>query len=208
MTDYVLVGGGALAREILDWFAPGLEGSGSGFAGYIDDGDDPMAAFGSRLPQLGAISSFKPTADQALVMAIGTPGGKATVSERLKAAGAPFVTLIHPTAWVSASARIDTGAVLGLYAHASADAHVGEFVQVGAFSSVGHDASVGPCCTLSSYVDLTGWVKSGHTCLFGSGARVLPRVTIGDSCIIGAGAVVVRNVKSETTVYAQPARTL
>jgi hypothetical protein len=24
MTDYVLVGGGAFAREIHDWFAPGL----------------------------------------------------------------------------------------------------------------------------------------------------------------------------------------
>ena len=46
MTDYILVGGGGLAREVLDWFAPTLEGSGSGFVGYIDDGDDPMAAFG------------------------------------------------------------------------------------------------------------------------------------------------------------------
>jgi sugar O-acyltransferase (sialic acid O-acetyltransferase NeuD family) len=208
MTDYVLVGGGALAREILDWFAPGFQGSGSGFVGYLDDGDDPMAAFGSRLAQLGTIKDHKPKPGQALVMGIGSPAGKAAVSERLKGTGATFATLIHPTAWVSASARIDAGAVLGLHAHASADAHVGEFVQVGAFSSVGHDASVGPCCTLSSYVDLTGWVKSGRTCLFGSGARVLPKVTIGDSCIVGAGAVVVRNVKSETTVYAQPARSL
>ncbi|HEY5412400.1 MAG TPA: hypothetical protein VIJ94_16905, partial [Caulobacteraceae bacterium] len=116
MTDYVLVGGGGLARELLDWFAPGLEGSGSGFAGYLDDGDDPMAAFGARLPQLGSIKDYKPSGGRQLVMAIGSPAGKAAVAEALKAAGAVFATLIHPTAWVSASARIDSGVVIGPFA--------------------------------------------------------------------------------------------
>jgi hypothetical protein len=34
MTDYVLVGGGAFAREIHDWFAPGLSGD-DRFVGYL-----------------------------------------------------------------------------------------------------------------------------------------------------------------------------
>jgi sugar O-acyltransferase (sialic acid O-acetyltransferase NeuD family) len=208
MTDYVLVGGGGLARELLDWFAPGLEGSGSGFAGYLDDGDDPMAAFGNRLPHLGAVKGHRPKPGQQLVMAIGAPSGKAMVAEALKAAGAVFATLIHPTAWVSASARVDAGVVIGPFAHASADAHVGELVLQGAFAGVGHDAAAGAGSSLSGYVDLMGGVKSGRGCLFGSGCHVLPRVSIGDRCTIGAGAVVVRNVPSDTTVYAQPARSL
>jgi sugar O-acyltransferase (sialic acid O-acetyltransferase NeuD family) len=208
MTDYVLVGGGGLARELLDWFAPSLEGSGSGFAGYLDDTGDAMAAFGSRLPHLGAIEGYTPRPDQQLVMAIGSPAGKAAVAEKLKAAGAAFATLIHPTAWVSASARVDAGAVVGVYAHVSADAHAGEFVLVGAYAGIGHDASAGACCSLSGYVDLMGGVKSGQGCLFGSGCHVLPRVSIGERCTVGAGAVVVRNVPDGATVYAQPARTL
>ena len=208
MTDYVLVGGGGLARELLDWFAPGLQGSGSGFAGYLDDGEDPMAAFGRRLPQLGLIKDYRPTDGQQLVMAIGAPAGKAGVAERLKAAGGVFATLIHPTAWVSASARIGSGVVIGPFAHTSADAHVGELVLQGAYAGVGHDATAGAGSSLSGYVDLMGGVKSGQGCMFGSGAHVLPRVTIGERCTIGAGAVVVRNVPDGATVYAQPARSL
>ncbi len=208
MTDYVLVGGGGLARELIDWFTPSLSASGSGFVGYLDDTGESMAAYGSRLPWLGTIKDHAPSGDRQLVMAVGPPRGKAAVAETLTAAGAVFATLIHPTAWVSASARVDAGAVIGLHAHVSADAHAGELVLVGAFSGIGHDAAVGPGSTLSSYVDLTGGVTSGHTCLFGSGARVLPRLTIGERCTIGAGAVVVRNVPDDTTVYAQPARSL
>lgn len=208
MTDYVLVGGGGLARELLDWFTPSLQGSGSGFAGYLDDTGDAMAAFGSRLPHLGPIKDYKPIGAQQLVMAIGAPAGKAAVAKPLKAAGAVFATLIHPTAWVSASARVDAGVVIGPFAHASSDSHVGELVLQGAYAGVGHDATAGAGCSLSGYVDLMGGVKSGQGCMFGSGCHVLPRVSIGDRCTIGAGAVVVRNVPDGATVYAQPARTL
>jgi sugar O-acyltransferase (sialic acid O-acetyltransferase NeuD family) len=206
MTNYVLVGGGGLAREVLDWFVPVLEGSGSGFVGYIDDGDDPMAAFGHRLKHLGPIQGFAPASGQELVMGIGSPAGKAAVAAQLKSA--TFATLIHPKAWISASARIDAGAVIGPFAHTSADAHVGELVMQGAFAGVGHDASAGRCCSLSGYVDLMGGVRAGHTCLFGSGARVLPRLTVGDRCTIGAGAVVVRHVPDDATMYAAPAKRL
>ena len=208
MTDYVLVGGGGLARELLDWFTPSLKAQGSGFVGYLDDTGEAMAAYGARLPWLGAIKDHKPSAGQQLVMAIGGPTGKAAGGQALKGAGASFATLIHPTAWVSASARVEAGAVIGLYAHVSADAFVGELVLVGAYAGVGHDASAGAGSSLSGYVDLMGAVKSGVSCMFGSGSHVLPRVTIGDRCTVGAGAVVVRNVPSDTTVYTQPARTL
>ena len=208
MSDYVLVGGGGLAREVLDWFAPVLEGSGSGFVGYLDDTGDPMAVFGHRLRRLGPISGFTPPPGQELVMAIGSPAGKAAVAGPLQAAGAVFATLIHPGAWVSASARIDAGAVIGPFAHTSADAHVGELVMQGAFAGVGHDARAGRCCSISGQVDLMGGVRTGEACLFGSGARVLPGVRIGDRCTIGAGAVVVRDVPDDATMYAAPARRL
>jgi len=210
MTDYVLVGGGGLAREILDWFAPSLAGSGSRFIGFLHDGDDdPMAPFGRRLPHLGPIDAHRAREGQQLVMAIGAPGGKLKVAERLAARGGAFATMIHPLAWISASARIDAGAVIGPFAHTSADAHVGELVMQGAFAGVGHDAAAGRGSSLSGHVDLMGGVKTGEGCLFGSGARVLPGLTIGDRCTIGAGAVVVRSVPdNDVTLYAQPARRL
>jgi sugar O-acyltransferase (sialic acid O-acetyltransferase NeuD family) len=207
MTDYVLVGGGAFAREILGWFKPGLA-AGDRFAGYIADDDSSLAKLGYDLPHLGAIVGFKPQAGQKLVMALTDPAGKTAVAEALLAAGAEFATLVHPRAWVTDTARLGKGVVIGPFADISADARVGDFATVNGYSSVGHDATLGPYSTLSGYVDLTGYVTVGRACFFGSGARVLPKVSVGDGATIGAGAVVVRNVAPGATLYAAPARKL
>jgi sugar O-acyltransferase (sialic acid O-acetyltransferase NeuD family) len=207
MTDYVLVGGGAFAREILGWFTPDLP-AGDRFVGYLDDGDQPMKAAGYDLPQLGPVAGFKPGKSQRLVMALTDPAGKALVADALVAAGGEFATLIHPRAWVTNTARIGKGVVIALFADISADARVGDFATVNGYSSVGHDAELGAYSTLSGYVDLTGFVKVGPKCFFGTGARVLPKVTIGEGCTIGAGAVVVRSAAAGSTFYAAPARKL
>ena len=208
MSDFVLVGGGGFCRELLDWFTPGLATVGDRFIGYLDDGEHPMRAFGDRLPQLGRIQDHEARADWRLVMAIGDPGGKQAVAERLLARGAVFATMIHPTAWRSATARVGAGVVVGPFSHISADAVLGDFVTLGGYAAAGHDAQVGDFSTLSGYVDLTGGVKVGRGVFFGSGARVIPRVHIGDGSRIGAGAVVVRATQPGAVLYAQPARPL
>jgi sugar O-acyltransferase (sialic acid O-acetyltransferase NeuD family) len=207
MTDYVLVGGGAFAREILGWFTPDLP-AGDRFAGYLDDGGAPLRAAGYDLPQLGRIAGYRPEPSQRLVMALTDPAGKKAVAETLLAAGGEFATLIHPRAWVTNTAKIGKGVIIALFADISADATVGDFATVNGYSSVGHDAVLGAYSTLSGYVDLTGYVKVGAGCFFGTGARVLPRVSIGEGCTVGAGAVVVRTVTPHSTVYAAPARKL
>src|SRR4051812_15293006 len=187
MTDYVLVGGGAFAREIHDWFAPGLPG-GDRFVGYLDDGDRPMAAFGRDLPQLGDTNAYVLAPNQRLVMGVGDPTGKVALAARL---GGPeaFASMIHPWAWVSASAKLGGGAVVGPFTDISADSRAGDFLTLNAYSSLGHDVTVGDFVTLSGYVDLTGGVTVGARSFFGSGARVLPRLSIGADCMVGAGAV-------------------
>jgi sugar O-acyltransferase (sialic acid O-acetyltransferase NeuD family) len=206
VTDYVLVGGGGFGRELYDWFTPGLLERGDRFIGYLDDNDGPMAPFGRDLPQLGPITGGKADPAFRLVMAIGDPAGKAAVSQALGPDA--FATLVHPRAWVSASARLGRGCVIGPFADVSADTRADDFVGLNGYASIGHDAQVGAYSTLSGYVDLMGGVKAGERTFFGSGARVLPGLTIGDGCVIGAGAVMMRSAPAGTTYYAAPARRL
>jgi sugar O-acyltransferase (sialic acid O-acetyltransferase NeuD family) len=205
MVDYVLVGGGAFAREVHDWFAPSIDGR---FIGYLDDGDAPMAARGRDLPQLGDTHGYVPHANQRLVLAVADPKGKEALASRLRARGATFATLVHPMAWLSASARLGAGCLVGPFCDVSADARAEEFVTLNAYASIGHDVSVGAFATLSGYVDLTGGVEVARGAFFGSGARVLPGLKIGEGCIIGAGAVIVRNTIAGASYYAAPARKL
>jgi sugar O-acyltransferase (sialic acid O-acetyltransferase NeuD family) len=206
MTDYVIVGGGGFGREVHDWFAPGLADRGDRFIGYLDDNDAPMARFGRTLPQLGPITGARADPAVRLVMAIGDPAGKMAVALALGADA--FETLVHPTAWVSASARIGRGCLICPFADVSADTRAGDFVCLNGYASLGHDAEAGAYSTLSGYVDLMGGAKAGERTFFGSGARVLPGVSIGDDCRIGAGAVMVRNAPAGSTYYAMPARRL
>ena len=206
MADYVLVGGGAFARELHDWFTPGFVAAGDRFVGYVDDGDQPMRDTGHDLPQLGTIADYRPHPAHRLVMAVSSPAGKQKLAADLGAER--FATLVHPTAWVSASARIGLGTVVGVFADISANATVGAFATVNGYGSVGHDAELGDYATISGYVDLTGYVKVGPASFLGSGARVLPRLSLGARCTVGAGAVVVRSVGDGVTLYATPARRL
>ncbi len=208
MTEYVLVGGGAFAREIFDWFTPGMAEVGDRFVGYLDDGDQPFRAHGRDLPQLGDTHGYQAKSSQRLVMAVGAPAGKQALAERLTGLGGLFATLVHPRAWVSASARLGQGTVIGPFADVSADARSGDFVTLNAYASIGHDAQVGDYSTLSGYVDLMGGVKVGVASFLGSGARILPGLRIGNGCMIGAGAVVVRGAADGVTLYAAPARRL
>ncbi|MES2033905.1 MAG: NeuD/PglB/VioB family sugar acetyltransferase [Pseudomonadota bacterium] len=207
MTDFILVGGGAFAREILGWFKPGLA-EGDRFVGYLDDGEEPMRLRGYDLPQLGTIKAFKPSGEQRMVMGLTDPAGKAAVADTLLQAGGKFASLVHPRAWVTDTARVGTGVIIGPFADVSADACVSDFTSINGYASVGHDVNLGAYSTLSGYVDLTGYVTVGAGSFFGSGARVLPSVKVGQHCTVGAGAVVVRNVPDGATVYAAPARKL
>lgn len=208
MTDHILVGGGALAREIHDWFSPSLALAGHRFVGYIDDTDQPMRGTGHELPQLGPITGYLANAGPLLVLAIADPRAKAVITLNLLGRGAVFATLLHPTAWISASAKIGQGSVVSVFTDVSANAVLGEFSLLNGYASVGHDGELGDCSTVSGYVDLTGAVRVGRECFFGSGARVLPKLSIGERCVIGAGAVVVRSVPAGVTLYAAPARRL
>ena len=197
-----------MARELHDWFTPGLTAAGDRFVGYLDDGDDPMRGTGHDLPQLGTVAGYRANPEDRLVMAIASPAGKQEVAARILEAGGVFASLVHPTAWVSASARIGQGVVVGVFADVSSNATVHDFATINGYSSVGHDAVLGEYATLSGYVDLTGFVTVGRGSFLGSGARVLPRLSIGERCVVGAGSVVVRSVGDDVTLYAAPARRL
>ena len=45
-------------------------------------------------------------------------------------------------------------------------------------------------------------------CSIGAGATILPGITIGKNSIVGAGSVVTRDVKENTVVVGNPARSI
>lgn len=207
MADLVLVGAGAFAREVYDWFADDLKARGDRFVGFLEDEVQSESGALGGLPRIGGISPDAIDPAWRLVMAVSAPNLKKLFADRFSDPQR-FETLIHRTSVVSASARIGHGAIFGPMSLASAGSSTGDFATVNVHSSVGHDVDLGAYSTLSSYVDLTGYVVVGEGTFWGSGARAIPKVRIGARATIGAGSVVVRDVAESVTMFAAPARRL
>jgi len=204
-TTYVLVGGGAFARELVGWLR--LDQPSAVVRGYLGAHEEPgMARY--SLPWLGTVEQYTPAPTDRLLMAIGDPAAKRQVVETLAQRRAEFASFTHSSAVIHPGAVLGRGVVVCPNGVVSADADVGDFVCINLASTVGHDVVLGAFSTLSAHVDLTGRVQVGQGVFFGSGARAVPDVRIGANARVGAGATVMRTVADGSTVYAPPAKRL
>lgn len=205
----IIVGAGALSREVICWIhGARAQGWDARIKGHIVDPQFDKLPAHYHAPWLGGLSDYRPQADEACVVAISDPHTKSIVVARLRAQGARFASVIHPSAVVAHTATLGEACLLCPHTMVSADTIVGNFVTVNAHTSIGHDARIGDFSNLSAHVDITGYVQVGEACFFGSGARVLPKLKIGARAKIGAGAVVMRSVPDDATVYTDPAKRL
>lgn len=206
---FVIVGAGGFSREVISWAEHVChQNAKSSVCGYLVDEQYPKLATQYELAWLGGVDDYTPKEDEECLIAVSDPGAKQQLVARLRARGAKFATLVHPTAVIAKTATIGIGTVVCPYALVSADVHIGDFVTINAMSSIGHDSTVGAYSTLSAHVDITGGAKVGESTFFGSGSRVLPKLRIGNNAKVGAGATVMRSVPEGGTVYTAPARKL
>lgn len=208
-TFLTMVGGGAYARELINWIADAAAiGRLPPVTGFLDTTSNSLDGFSYTLAYRGRDEDYAPQPGEMLVMGIADPKAKHRAAVELKSRGAKFATVIHPSAVVAGSAHLGEGVTICPFALISADAKIEDFAAINAMSSIGHDVQLGAYSTLSAHVDLTGRVVVGEETFFGTGAKVLPGVKIGERAKIGAGALIMRGVKADAVMYAAPAKQL
>jgi sugar O-acyltransferase (sialic acid O-acetyltransferase NeuD family) len=206
-TRLILVGAGSFGRELINWAEDiAAANDGPAFSGFLDGNPLVLEGRPYDLPWLGTPDEYVAQPGDLLVLGIADPATKRALVEKLRAKGANFARLVHPTAVVARTAVLGQGVVLCPHSLVSAESVLGDFVSVNALSSVGHDVDVGAYTTLSGHVDLTGFVTVGEGSFFGTGAKVLPNVKVGARAKIGAGATIMRGVPDDATMYILPAK--
>lgn len=126
--------------------------------------------------------------------------------ERAVKAGLLPLSVQHPSAVVSPSARLGAGCQVMAGCIVNAGAKIGRNSIVNAGAIVEHDCRLGDHVHVASGAVLCGSVSVGDEAHIGAGAVVLQGVSVGKSSLVGAGAVVVRSVPSQTVVKGVPAR--
>lgn len=128
------------------------------------------------------------------------------VRARLAVDGQPL-TLVHPTATVSETARIGPGVVVGAGTQIGPGTVLEDHVHVGPGCTITR-THVGAFTSVGPGVDIAGDCRVGPGVLIGVGATVLNLKRLGWGATVGAGAVVTDHVPAGYTVVGVPARPL
>jgi len=212
MKRIYILGVNGNARDVLETISllakqqPGFPTVG----GFLDD----RIAVGTRVdgvPVCGKIADATKLSNACFVNAIGSPESYLHKADILRKSGIvpkDFVTVIHPSAAVSSSAKIDKGSVILSHVSVGAGVRVGRHVMVLQNCVLSHDSVLEEGAVLATGVRLSGEVHVGKGAYLGSSVVVRGGLKIGARALVGLGAVVTKNIPSDEIWCGNPARFL
>lgn len=206
MKDLVIVGAGGFGRELLQWVKDVNKVEAQwNVLGFIDDNVKALDGIECEMRIISTIEDYVPEPDCKLALAIANPEIKEKVVSKLKARGASFATIIHPTAVVGDYNSFGEGVVMYPRSEITVNVKIGSFVTI-LSSSIGHDAVIEDYTTISSWCDITGGDHLGKKVYLAAGVKIIPGRKIGDGAYIGVGSIVMNNVKPGMKMLGYPAK--
>ena len=139
-------------------------------------------------------------------VAIGNNDLRKEKIQLLKKNKANIISIIHPSATISKSAKIGIGNTFFSNIIINADSMIQDGVILNTSTSVDHDCVIESYSHLSPNVTIGGNVKIGKQCWLGIGVSVINSIKIGKKSIIGAGGVVINDIPSYTLSVGIPAK--
>ena len=201
MLDLVIVGASGFAREVYQWARPAFDPAEYRIKGFLSNRPDDLKGWRIDAPLLGDDESYRIEAGDRFLFAIGRPEIKRTMIERLKARGARFATLIHPTAVVAPTAEIGEGVIVCPFCTVSDHVRLEDFAMLNFYASVGHDARIGRYAILSPYATVNGFSVVGEEAFLGSHVTLTAGRKLGDGARVSANVAVHADVPPRTLVY-------
>ena len=202
----IIIGAGGFGRETAEYAADAIaEGWPYRLIGFADDASGHLNSNIAGLPHLGRTDDPSILTGQSCLIAIGDPATRQLLSSRLQSLGALLVTLVHPSAFLSSTALVDTGTIICPLAFIGPNARVGANAIVNIYASVGHDASVGRHSVLSPYATLNGNASVGECVFLGTRATLTPAISVGNNSKVTAGSTVTRSAPAGSLLTGSPA---
>jgi len=195
-TAIIVYGGGGHGKALIDLLR--ILGV-YRIVGVVDDGlktDETVMG----LPVLGGADALPGLYKRGVRLAVNAVGGIGNLAVRQKVfdilAGAGFTcpALVHPTAFVEASAILSPGVQVMPHAYVGSQARLGFGCIVNTGAIVSHDCILGALANVSPGAILAGEVQVGAGTLIGMGVTVNLQVQIGAGARVGNSATVKADV--------------
>lgn len=208
MKQLVIIGAGGMGRTVYDIVCESI-GYGTEYKvkGFIDDNLSALDGFVGYPPLLGTISDYLPESNDVFTFSIG--GNLRTdCIKNLLNRGANFINIIHKTVRLGTGVVLGRGNVIGAFTSLGANCSVGNYNMIQSYTVIGHDAIVGDFNRIDTHVTCVGGIQIGNEVTIHTSAVINHKVIVEDKAHVGACSFVIRKVKSGTTVFGNPAKTL
>lgn len=198
MKKLIIVGAGGHAAELIDYivFMNQYE-----VLGLIDDSKSNYDAYDYNFTYLGTIKDHIVQNDASYIMGIANMKYRRSIIEALVGRGAEFMTLIHPTALISPSAKIGVGCVISHNVSIGPKAILEDYNLINSRCTIGHDSHIGSFNFLSPQVVTGGFAKLGNENFIGTNAAILPAISLSNNIIVAAGMIVDKKVEDNSTIF-------
>lgn len=215
MNDYILIGCGGFALEVVEYLKDKhLQVSAlDRFSAITDVVSTTQSRFGDLCSILGYAPKFhgipntvQRRSEKKVLICLGSPEDRQKNFIELKRLDFIFGTLVHQSAWVAKSARIDEGAIICPFAFIGAMAWVGANSVINTRATVGHDVRVGMSSVLSPHCDMNGASKCGRVSFLGAGSILDPNIEIGEYTKVSSGTVVKQTFGDGFLLAGSPAK--
>ena len=175
--------------------------------GFVDDGIDQHESL-LGLKVLGGRDALQQLFNQGITLAVNGVGGisnpaiRREVFELLNGIGYFCPTLIHPTAFLEATAMLSDGVQVFPLAYVGSQVRIGFGSIINTGVIISHDCVLGELVNLSPGATLAGGVEVGAGALVGMRATINLNVKVGSGARIGNGATVKADVPAHGIVPA------
>jgi len=211
MKDIVIFGSGALGREVA-MLLEQINGKSPlwNILGFCDDAV-PGEKVINGYPYLGNIDFLLSIERHtAVVIAIGNPGARKRIHDKIISRNLYFPTLIHPNVLMGNPeyVSIDEGTIITAGNIITVNIKIGKFVLINLTCTIGHDTIIGDYVSVMPGANISGTVRIADCVYIGTGAKIINNLEIGRNCIVGAGAVVSRSLPPDCTAVGVPAKAI
>lgn len=190
--------GGKIVAELL-----GLNPAKYALAGFLDDNKALWGRDMEGSKVLGGTDQLQTLSEQGIFdSVIISITANMTVRRRLfekyKGLGYKFINIIHPSVFVSPSARLGTGNLIYGMVYIGTQTVIGDNNLISAHSSIDHHNHVGSHNLFGPGVLTSGDVTIGDNCIFGAGVGIEPHLKIGNNIKIASGLAISSHVPDNT----------
>lgn len=117
-----------------------------------------------------------------------------------------YFTFIHPSCVISRSAEIGVGSAIMANCVINSNVQIGSHCTVHSNSLIGHDTSLGDYNFIAAHNVVGSNNRVGESNFFGLNSTFNNYLEIGNNCFVGMASNVIKNIKSNSKVYGNPAK--